>query len=172
MLRSKIVVVILGALLVGVVGAALGVLSAQQPRSAAGSIASSTATGTSASATATPVGTPTATDTPTLAPSPSPTPTRVPPTATPVPAIGQTLDLHGSVGSINQSQSTFVLRVSGGSYTVKVDSGTQWPGYAKSISGTSPLLASGMQAEVVGVYQGGGTILADPGKVDTQQPDN
>ena len=171
MFRSKIVVVILGALIIGAVGSAVGVLSVARPGAAAvGSTASSTATGTSGSASATPTGAATATDTPTLASSPNPTPTRVLPTATPIPQVGQTLDLHGSVGSINTANSTFMLRVSGSSYTVTVNGSTQWPGTAKSISGTpSPPLAQGMQAEVVGVYQGGGNIQAS--KVDAQ-PDN
>lgn len=162
MLRSKIVVVILGALLVGGVGSALGVLSAVQPHATAlGSVAASTATG--ASGTGTPTSTPSASDTPALPPSPNPTPTRVPPTPTPLPVPGQTLDLHGSVGNINQGQSTFVLNVPGGSYTVTVTSSTQWPGQASSIQ----QLQTGWQAEVQGVYTGGGNLTASV--VDAQR---
>ncbi len=175
-LKGKLALVVLGTLLLGSAGALLGAKSAILPSTSAaqlaanGSNSGSNTTGTAPTATGIGSSTTIPGATPTDTSVPTATPTRVPPTPTPLPVPGQTLDLHGSVGIINQNQSTFVLNVRGGSYIVKVDSNTQWPGYAKSISGNpSPALATGMLAEVVGVYQGGGNLTAST--VDAQ-PDN
>ncbi len=167
-LKGKLALVVLGTLLLGSAGALLGAKSAILPSTSAaqlaanGSNSGSNTTGTAPTATGIGSSTTIPGATPTDTSVPTATPTRALPTPTPLPVPGQTLDLHGSVGSINQSQNTFVLRVSGGSYTVTVTSNTTWPGTAKSISGLAP----GWQAEVVGVYQGGGNLTAS--KVDAQ----
>ena len=162
-LRSKITLVVLGAVLVGGAGAMVGARSAAGPSASSAQLAAnsgSSATGTvpNAAGSGTPTTSPGAAPTDTAVS--SPTPTRVPPTPTPLPVPGQTLDLHGSVGSVGQT--SFVLRVPGGSYTIQVTSSTQWPGTAKNVSPLAP----GWQAEVQGAYTGGGNLTAST--VDAQ----
>lgn len=160
MLRSKIAIVILGALFVGGVTATIGILSTEQPRPAlTGAVVTSSAPGTSSTASPTASASVTPTAAPTNTSVPTPVPTRVPPTPTPIPVVGQTLTLQGSIGSINSGNQSFVLNVRGGSYTCQATSNTtfQINGTAGSFSG----LQTSMQADVVGVYQGGGNLTAN-----------
>lgn len=174
-LRSKLTLVVLGALLLGSAAALLGAVSAERPAdspplAASSATAGSTSTGSAATATngGSPTGGPGASPTSTLAP--SPTATRVPPTPTPVPVPGQQYTFHGSIasGSINPATNTFVLNVRGGSYTIQVMSGATIT--LNNQTATFSQLASGMRADVTGVYQGGGNLNANI--VDAQSGDN
>lgn len=162
-LRSKIAVVICGALLIGAVSGTLAAFSAAQHSTAAPgpALAQGSATATSTSATST-----SATKSASGGPTAVPTSTSTPLIPTPTPAIGQPLDLHGEVASVDKTAGTFVLQlIGGGTMTCKVSSSTQWPGTAKDIS----TLLQGMQAEVQGTYQGSGALAAS--QVDAQ-PDH
>jgi hypothetical protein len=103
-------------------------------------------------------GTPQATNTPGSRPSATPTPgsTRQPiPTATP--GAGQTVDLHGRVGTVNSAAETFTIRlINGTTKTVVVTAQTTYQGAATSLN----TLYSGWRVEVQGVTQADGSIMA------------
>ncbi len=96
-------------------------------------------------------------------------------TSTPVrskpspPVGGQTIDLHGTIVSINASANTLAYHVLGAStITVHVDASTQYQGASHSLTG----LRSGWRAEVSGVYEADGSfhasmINSDSGGGDT-----
>jgi hypothetical protein len=149
MLRSKILVVIFGALLVGGAGATVGVLSAARANSALAGTVASSSTATASASTAD------ATATATRGATPSPTATNVPaPTATP--SGSQQVTLHGRVVSVNTSANTFVLNWNGTSVTCMVDANTSWSGTASGLNS----LQTGMKAAVQGTYQGSGMLQA------------
>lgn len=154
-LRSKIALVLFGALLIGAVGGTLAAFSAAPPSTAAPgpalAQASATASASSSSADAT------ATSTAGNPTTPIPTPTRtIRPTPT-TPPIGAPVDLHGRVASKNVNDNTFVLSFFGGSMTCQVSPSTTWP---NSSVGSVSSLQLGMQAEVQGTYQGNGLVTA------------
>lgn len=160
-MRSKIAFVICGALLVGGVSGALVAFSAAHhaPTATASGPGLTQGSTTSPTATVTPGGDATATDTPAGNPSNNPNPTAVPTPTQPIrpsPTPFGQVDLQGTIASTNLSANTFVLNIPGGQVTCVVTSKTNWSGTAKSVGD----LQSRMPAEVHGVYQSDGTLLA------------
>jgi hypothetical protein len=156
LMRSKLTLVVLSAILVGGAGAVLAGMSAVRPPSYSSALAANGSTGatntTGSGPTATTASTARSSATPTDTSVPTPRPTRTP---TPIPVPGQTLTVHGDVTSI--SAGTFVVSAfgGGGSYTITVSSSTVWP---------NPLIPDlqhlqvGMQVDARGTYAGGGSL--------------
>ncbi len=158
-LRNKWVLALLGVVLVGGTAAALAAMTAAQTRPV--TLASSAQTATAADSSQAPTAAPTLSQSPSSSAAATPTRAAVPvaPAVTPTLSFnsGQTIDLHGTVISVNVPASKFVLQqVNGSTTTVVVNSSTQYPGKATSLS----TLNAGMVAEVKGVTQTNGTFLA------------
>ncbi len=156
LLRSKVGIAVLGAVLLGGLGAYMGAASAWRPSQLpSGSVANTGAAAigtTSPSATSTgSAGKQTRNPSPTNTPGSSPTT----PPVTPV-SSGQTVDLHGTIGTINTTANSFTLNNSGSLITVVVNGQTAFQGSASSLQG----LRSGWQAEVKGQTQSDGSFLA------------
>ncbi|HEX6544359.1 MAG TPA: DUF5666 domain-containing protein [Ktedonobacterales bacterium] len=158
LLRSKIGIAVLGIVILGGVGAYLGASSAWHPSAGPrnGGIANTgtgagtaTAAGPNSAATSSPTD---GSGTQTGNPSPTNIPGGPQPTNPPV-GTGQTVDLHGTIGTINTDANTFMLN---GSTKVIVNGQTSFQGSATSFQG----LRSGWSAEVKGQWQGDGTFLA------------
>jgi heme/copper-type cytochrome/quinol oxidase subunit 2 len=164
-MQSKVFLAVLGVVIITVVTTA--VVIATTPHSGTGNAplaAVATATPTVVSA-ATAAVTATVTD---VAPTATVAATDTPsarPTATPraTTTVGQQVDWHDRVSSVNTFSSTFRLRNRG--VTVVVNSQTTYAGVASSLS----QMRSGMLVEVQGVIQGDGSVLAS--QVSTQLND-
>jgi hypothetical protein len=166
LLRTKLGAALCGAILLGTMGALFGAASVWHP----GAVPTSGGSANTGSITATatsgaPSTTPGATGVPQQQEQPTPLPTNTPasvPTAAPTNTprsipVGQTVDLHGTIGTINTSENTFILNITSGSATkVIVTESTQFVGSATSLQG----LAKGWSAEVKGQMQSDGTFLA------------
>jgi hypothetical protein len=156
-LRSKVGIAVLGAVLVGGTSAALAATTAMRPGASTGTPNTANTdpnTGmlpspTSPSASATPTSPATATSAPTATRTPRPTAT--------LPPVGQTVDLHGSINNINYGAGTFTLYFQGVHLTIVTTPGvTQYQGSSQSFNG----LQNGWKAEVKGQMQTDGTFLA------------
>lgn len=160
LLRTRVGIAFAGAILIGVLGAFVGAASVSRPGGIPGNsgttrIGNATQTAESSgagNATATTGTNPSTTDTPTGASTAAPTSTATQGSG----GTGQTLDLHGVIGTITASANTFVLNVNGAATTVVVNGQTAYQGSASSLQG----LRSGWQAEVKGQYQSDGTFRA------------
>ncbi len=159
LLRSRVGIAVLGAVLLGGLGASMGAASVGRPGgTTSGSLANSSAIATNTIATSvSPTGsaTPNPTDTAeTGNGSPTATPgapaSRTP--TTPPANTGQTIDLHGTITSINRTANTSTLN----STTVVINGQTQFQGKAASFQA----LQAGMVAEVKGQTQGDGSFIA------------
>lgn len=160
LLRGRVGIAVLGAVLLGSMGAFVGAASLWHPAGlTSGYFANNdpSVTATSPAGSVTPslsggpgghAGTPSPTHT--LAN----TPTGV--STSPPVGSGQTVDLHGSIGVINTTANTFILNVNSSSRTVVVNGQTSFQGSASSLQG----LRSSWQAEVKGQTQSDGTFLA------------
>ena len=167
MFKTKIGVIITLALLAGSFSAVFaGVKALPQTAKAASSgiaqsnIATVPAMPTTGNTdpTATPVPVIQATDTPSQQPTtvPVPTTTKAVATATPSQQNGQTVDLHGTIGTVDSGNHSFQYHILGGStITVVTNGSTQYNGVT-SFSG----IRAGQSAEVVGHYDSNGTLLA------------
>jgi len=134
-----------------VAASAGAILVALQPWSSAGTSHVSSPLGT-AGTIGTTIGQPTATPTQdnSLTPSSSPTAQATQPP-------GSTLDLHGTVLSVNTNAGTFSYRLSNGATnTVVTNAKTRFTGAAHRLSHLQP----GWSVEVTGRYQADGTFLA------------
>ncbi|MGE5334292.1 MAG: hypothetical protein ACM3N4_06290 [Nitrososphaerota archaeon] len=152
--RSRIGVAIVGAVLVGGIGAVFGAGTVWRPATLpVGGIVqgntSNTAT-TSATATTQATVTPTPTETPEAAPTTVPT---AAPTATRT-IVGSTL--RGSVVSVNVAAKTLTIRSNGVQYTILVDDTTQYTGAATQLSG----IHTGWEASAAITAQENGGYLA------------
>ena len=160
LLRSRVGVAALGAVLLGELGASIGAASVWRPGgTTSGSIANSNGGGsaiaTNTSASATGSATPNPTDTaqtgkrlPTATPGGPATST---PT-TPPGNTGQTIDLHGTITSIDRTANTFTLN----STTVMINGQTQFQGKTTNFQA----LQAGIVAEVKGQTQSDGSFMA------------
>ncbi|HET8909309.1 MAG TPA: DUF5666 domain-containing protein [Ktedonobacterales bacterium] len=160
LLRTRVGIAFAGAVLIGVLGAFVGAASVSWPGDVPGNsgtarvgnathTAGSSAAGSASATTGT---NPSATDTPTGAATAAPTSTTTQGSG----GTGQTLDLHGVIGTITVSANTFILNVNGAATTVVVNGQTAYQGSASSLQG----LRSGWQAEVKGQYQSDRTFRA------------
>jgi hypothetical protein len=70
--------------------------------------------------------------------------------------VGQTVDLHGTITTINTAAGSFFLQVNGPPVYVVTNGQTSFQGSSSSLQG----LQSGWRAEVKGQTQGDGTFLA------------
>jgi uncharacterized protein DUF5666 len=152
MLRSKVGLAVCGVILVGGLGGILGASSVARPsvQSNNGGITNTntgTATDTTGSATQGPGGSASPTDTVTV-------PTNT--TGGGVIGTGQTIDLHGAIGTIDTAANTFILKVGGTPVTVDVSGQTSFQGASTSFQG----LRTGWVAEVKGRAQSDGTFQA------------
>jgi hypothetical protein len=170
MFRSRVAMAVIGVLVLGGIGAALGAASAHRPDSSGPStgITAGAPTASDASSSASVEQSPTATAT--TSP-PAPAPTRTPrPTPTP-PPIGVVADLHGEIRSVGTATAgTFVLRVYGGAtYTVQTSPppGTTYTGTATSFA----TLQVGMEATVTGMFPAANTAFQAT-QVNTQPVNN
>ncbi len=168
LLRSKIGIALVGAVVLGGMGAVMGATSAWQLAAGltgggyfANNDPSVTATSAAGSAISSPgatngAGTPSGSGnpTPSATSSAASAPTSAP--TTPPGGTGQTVDLHGSIGKIDTSANKFILNVSGSSRTIVVNGQTSFQGSASSLQG----LRTGWQAEVKGQAQSDSTFLA------------
>lgn len=155
MLRSRVGIAVCGVILVGGLGGFLGASSVPRPsvRANNGGIINTntntgTATDTTGSATQGPGG------------SASPTNATTLPTNTTggggVIGTGQTIDLHGSIATIDTAANTFILTVNGTAVTVVVSGQTSFQGASTTFQG----LRTGWLAEVKGRAQSDGTFQA------------
>jgi uncharacterized protein YdeI (BOF family) len=165
MLRSRVMLAVIGLLLIGGTSASIAALTTNRPSATV----PGTAQGNSASPSSTSgtqSGTPTATLPPPTQPVPTATqPSAPPPTATPrtPPPPGQSLDLKGKITAVNQSNSTFTFRDNTGAiWTVQADQNTVYSGVAKSFADLRP----DTDAEIHGQTMGGFNQLAT--EVNTQ----
>lgn len=154
MLRSKMGLAVCGVILVGGLGGILGASSVARPSVQAnnGGITNTntgTATDTTGSATQGPGGSALPTDTVTV-------PTNTTGGGGGVIGTGQTIDLHGAIGTIDTAENTFILKVGGTSVTVEVSGQTSFQGASTSFQG----LRTGWVAEVKGRAQSDGTFQA------------
>lgn len=168
MLRSRVMLAVIGLLLIGGTSASIAVLTANHPGSTVPGTAQGNPTapdGTATSTSGTQSGTPTATLPPPTQPVPTATQPSAPPTATPrtPPPPGQSLDLKGKITAVNQSNSTFTFRDNTGAvWTVQADQNTVYSGVAKSFADLRP----DTDAEIHGQTTGGFNQLAT--EVNTQ----
>lgn len=150
--RSRVAIAIIGAVVIGGASGSLGVLYAAQGTAVAYQSATSAPISTETSTGQTAHISPSATAT--LATTTSPPVTSSNPTATTGPT-GQQVDLHGVIGSVTVSSNSFALNQTNGSaLVVNVSAGTQYQGDATSLSS----LRSGWRAEVVGVLLADGNV--------------
>ncbi|MGE5333532.1 MAG: hypothetical protein ACM3N4_02430 [Nitrososphaerota archaeon] len=160
LLRSRVGIAISGVILIGTLGAFVGANSVLHPGATptTGTVAntgSSAATATNGTQSATSGatnggqgGNPSPTDTP------ASVPTNTPTGNTPV---GQTIDLHGTIGEIHTADSYFMFNTTSGAVKVIVTNGTtQFQGGSTTFQG----LRQGWSAEVKGQMQSDGTFLA------------
>lgn len=152
LLRSRIGIAVFGVLLIGGLGGYLGAASGAHPRLAtnsgnngnSGNVAQVGTAASSSSSTAPTTGNPSPTDT-----------TAANPTApTNTGGTGQVIDLHGTIGTIDPANSSFILNVNGAPTTVVVNGQTSFQGSATSLQG----LQTGWLAEVKGQMQSDGTF--------------
>ncbi|HEU5438271.1 MAG TPA: hypothetical protein VFU88_03190 [Ktedonobacterales bacterium] len=172
MLRSRVMLAVIGLLLIGGTSASIAVLTANHPGSTVPGTAQGNPTapdGTATSTSGTPTATPLISSSPTDAPPTQPVPTATQPgalpTATPriAPPSGQSLDLQGKITAVNQSNSTFTFRDNTGAvWTVQADPNTVYSGVAKSFADLRP----DTNAEIHGQTTGGFNQLAT--EVNTQ----
>jgi hypothetical protein len=172
LLRSKVAGIVFAAVLVGLTGSALAVLTAAQPTTgisgSTGAVLANGASSSDPSATSTTAASPT-TDSPNPGnPGNSATPTDTPvrvPTATrtprPTPTVlppGQVNNLQGRVVSVSNgggtsNTGTFVLSVGGRLYTCDVTASTQWLASGFGARTSFSQLRSGDVASVTGMLQ-------------------
>jgi hypothetical protein len=163
--RSRVGVAIVGAILVGGLGAVFGIGSIWHPiLPIAGGIVQGDATATTATTAAQ------ATVTPEVTATPAATATTIPTvgpiaTATPFP-VGSTI--HGSVVSIGAN--SFVISRNGVHYTILVDGATTYTGTATQFSGTSGIQNGYRVTATVAAQDGPTTYLAS--KISSSPPDN
>lgn len=160
-LRRRVVVATMGALLFGSGGALIALSQVNHPITfvsqtrthGAGTATTTTGAATGSASTSAPTNT--APPAPTSAPpAPRPTATRG--------AAGQQAQVQGSVGSVSQGANSFTVLVGGSTVTITVNASTTYTGSEKSLSAITP----GSNANVVGVWQADGSILAS--NVDAQ----
>lgn len=167
-IRSRIGLALIGLLLVGGIGAAVAVMTTPQPLRAAlvgaGQVNGKSTAGSAPTATSAASGANTSDGAAATAPS-APTAPPPPPQATnpPASASGQVIDVKGAVTSVSASAGTFTMTTNGSSLTVVVTVSTQFSGDAKSLSA----LHVGGQAEVHGVMQANGSLLATEVNADS-----
>lgn len=156
--RTRVGVAILGAVLVGGIGAALGAGSAWRdnaPVGAAITQADETATA-EGNATATPEPTATTQPTPTSAPTAAPTATRT--------LVGSTI--RGTVVSVDTNDNKLVISRNGTRYTILVNDATTYSGAAAQLSDIQPK----WRLSVTIAAQDGSAYLAQ--RVSASLPDN
>ncbi|HEU5349653.1 MAG TPA: hypothetical protein VFU63_13660, partial [Ktedonobacterales bacterium] len=150
LLRSRVGIAICGVIFLGSLGAYIGAASVPHPGAAltnngsianAGSAANTTNASGPGGTNGTSGGNPSATDTPGNGSANVPTRT----TTTNIP-VGQTVDLHGTIGTINTAANSFILNVNGSPTTIVANSQTSFQGAASSLQG----LEMGWKAEVKG----------------------
>lgn len=154
-LRRRVVVATMGALLFGSGGALIALAQINHP------IALVSQTRTHGAATATTTSGATTGAAPTSAPTntTSLAPTSAPPAPRPTAthgAAGQQAQVQGNVGSVSQGANSFTVLVVGSTVTITVNASTAYTGSEKSLSAITP----GSNANVVGVWQADGTVLA------------
>lgn len=150
--RTRVGIAILGAILVGGVGAAVGAGSVWRPNSPVGAAI------TQADATATATSFPTATPqpTPTTAPTAAPTATRNP--------VGSTI--RGTVVSVDTSSNSIIISRNGVRYTILVNDATTYTGAATQLSDIQPQ----WRLSVTVAAKDGSAYLAQ--RVSASLPDN
>lgn len=152
LLRTRIGVAIMGAILVGGAGAAVGAGSVWRPSSPVGAAI----TQADATATATPFPTATPQPTPTTAPTAAPTATRNP--------VGSTL--RGTVVSVDTSADSLIISRNGVRYTILVNDATTYSGAATQLSDIQPQ----WRVSVTVAAKDGSAYLAQ--RVSASLPDN
>lgn len=150
--RTRVGIAIMGAILVGGAGAAVGAGSVWRPNSPAGAAI------TQADATATATSFPTATPqpTPTTAPTAAPTATRNP--------VGSTI--RGTVVSVDTSSNSIIISRNGVRYTILVNDATTYSGAATQLSDIQPQ----WRVSVTVAAKDGSAYLAQ--RVSASLPDN
>ena len=145
--RNRVALAIVGTIIVGIAAAGVAALNTRLPSTstpvagAAASVGSSTATTSSAA--------------PTGSAGSRQSTQNGSPTQPPSAPTGELVDLHGTVGKVNQNANRFILN-STPVVAVIVASSTQFQGSISNFQG----LRSGMAAEVKGSYQSDGSFVA------------
>lgn len=164
-IRNRVALALIGLLLIGGISAAVAVLTTPQPLRAAlvgAGQANAKPTATSAAtATTAPSGGGTTTSSEATAATTLPTATTPP--SNPPAANGQVIGATGTITSVDVNGGTFTMTVNGSAVKVVVNGSTQYSGDAKSLSQLKP----GLPAEVHGIVQANGSLLATEVNADT-----